>query len=359
MSSTRRFRSLRIASGACSALAVAILATAGAAAGAELTWDGGAGTLNYLDAANWTEDRVPDLENATDTAVLSGGVAVTYTPGGDWLNNSTFTITGAGTSWTQVEGIAWIKIGRDNGGTPQTGTLNILDGATFNTGTSGRFMAGNGGYAVINVSGGTFNAASSVTLSGINSAIAVTNNGSATIASLSWSQGAISVDSGGVLTVNDGHVLVAEDRSLSLAGDASQINLAGELKPAGGLVQVSGGTLTASLISFDSVDTSLLFSGGRINLTNGTSFDGIFRAGAERYVDFVGDAQGVLFLGGADPSNALNLINDGRVRYMGVLDPSKFIVTEVDGGVEISAVPEPAMLSMLALGGLAMRRRRR
>lgn len=334
-----------------------VITFASSVGAAALTWDGGAGTLNYRDAANWTEDRIPDLNGGTDTAMLSGA-HVTYTPGGDWLNNSTFTMTGPNTSWTQVDGGSWIKMGRSTNGMPVAGTLNILDGAVFNTGTAGNFLAGNGGYAVINVSGGTFNAATSVSLTGVNSSITVTNSGIVTLKTLSWSQGTISVDNGGVLTITEGTVSIGVDRGISLSGSNSEINLTGQFKPTGGLVSISGGTLNASHISFDSVDTSLLFSGGRINLSNGQHFHGVFRSGTERYIDFIGD--GVLFLGdNATATNANALIGDGRLRYFGVQDPTKFIVTEVTGGVEITVVPEPTSLSLLALGSFALLRRRR
>src|SRR3954451_3063348 len=107
MSKTRHQRRVILASAAAGA-AMAIMATS---ASADRTWDRGAGTSNWNDAANWNPDGVP---SSADAAI--------------------FTDTGAGT--VDLNGISQ---------PPGSGSLL---GATFNNATTGYTVQATGGGAI-------------------------------------------------------------------------------------------------------------------------------------------------------------------------------------------------------------------
>ena len=126
------------------AMAAALMALAAVSIqAATVTWTGGGGDGLWYTAANWSGNSVP---TAADDVVITNG-AVEYVPGGDLARNAGTTLTvGAGGSFVQTGGIAWMQISGDvvveNGGVFDTGTAGQLN---LNNGT-GRIVINEGGY---------------------------------------------------------------------------------------------------------------------------------------------------------------------------------------------------------------------
>ena len=126
------------------AMAAALMALAAVSIqAATVTWTGGGGDGLWHTAANWSGNSVP---TAADNVVITNG-AVEYVPGGDLARNAGTTLTvGAGGSFVQTGGIAWMQISGDvvveNGGVFDTGTAGLLN---LNNGT-GRIVINEGGY---------------------------------------------------------------------------------------------------------------------------------------------------------------------------------------------------------------------
>lgn len=109
------------AAAAVAAVAVALFAGVGAAPASDpcsISWDGGAGTMLWVDAANWTEDRLP---GAADEACIGSGAGVDFggsaTVGGLRVDGA-LSVTGlgdltvAGTQESGGDGTLTLKSGR-------------------------------------------------------------------------------------------------------------------------------------------------------------------------------------------------------------------------------------------------------
>lgn len=336
-----------------SVVAVAgLLAAASFSQAAAKTWSGA--TADWS-TANWTPSGTPVLSNATsagtnDTATIGSGT-VTYVPGGDFTNNSTLTINGTGIWQQQATNISWIKFGNGAG---NTGILNV-NGGKFDTADAGNFFVGNGGTGNVNVGGGQL-VTKSLVISGASSFVKVTS-GSVTATAIDFQGGTIDV-SGGTFQRTVNGLDIAAGRSLLISGSGT-VTVAGEFKPkAVNTVSMTGGTLNATLISFDGAVATLNFGGGTINLS-GSGFQGIFAAGADRYVDFTGSS-GTINLAAVTTANANLLLTSDRIRRNGLTADSYFQVSSDGGsGSIITLVPEPGSLALIGLGGLLSLRRRR
>lgn len=322
-------------------------ATASVASAIDYVWNGSVDT-DWATSGNWTPGGVPVL-NGTNNAVVDG--AVVYNAGGDFqlATGSALTINSGG-SWVQTGGISWIQL---NGG-----TLN-LNGGSFNMGTAGNINVGGaggtlniGGSLILQNAGLTMNANTTLTLSNGGSISGTFNQGSGSV-----------YITGGVFSSSGNYVIGGADTVFQVSGGV--VTFGGEFKPnLGENVIISGGVVNATLISFDSIGESVLtLAGGRINLSQGNVFNGIFSAGADDYINFT-SVSSQLFIDNLSLGGAEALLG-GLVRYNGVADSSMFNLTAQGDGYlfTLVGVPEPSAAALLAglgvLGGAVLRRRRR
>lgn len=366
-------RGVRIAT-----LAVAAVFSAPAAVFGQAVWLGAeAEDSAWFNANNWESGLTPTLATGGSAVINSG--SVTYTPGGDLSIGQGGSLTMNGGSWIQDGGIAWMNIGQTSG----TGTLTINSGASFNTGTSQNLRVGNGGTGIVNISGGSFTTAHSVTIatgssfntSGSTASASITGtvtvNGTLTAGGGTLSYGTLAVGSGAAVnvsgaTVNHGGALVAATgRTYTISGGS--LTIAGELKPVGGNVLISGGTVTANLISFDGVpaDTAPLeLSGGTLQIL-GSAFGGMWNS-ANSYVNFTEGSTAQLIFTSVSATTVSDRLGTW-IRYNDGTDITDFIVADYGPSGSIvtiagAAIPEPSTAAVLAglvtLGFVISRRRR-
>lgn len=315
------------------AVSVALAFTGQIVSAATITWNPGT-TGDWGTSSNWDSNSVPALNGPTPDIVNINDGAVTYSgTSGDWADNTTVTISGSTASWVQTTG-NWLKIGDGSG---NTGTLNLLNGGSFDVSPAGNTFIGNGGTGILLVDGGTFTA-QTLNIGG-GSSVTINNNGTVT-------------------TTSDIH----NSGTINLAG--GQANIAGEFKLQSPGLQgtINGGSVQANLLSFIGDGTTVIdFLAGNITLNNGTFFDGIYSTGG--YINFSPTSTGtVVLLNGATEANANNLINNSaRLRVDNLVSPSSFVITPIENGVAISlaAIPEPASLGLLTLGVVTLLTRRR
>lgn len=274
---------------------------------ATITWGGSDG--EYTTAANWTGGSLPNTGGG-DTARITAGV-VTYTPGGDLALQNGGTLRVSGGSWTQVGGIAWIQMAGGN---------ILVDGGVFNQGTAGNIV---------------LNASSSITVTA------------------------------GTANLSGNYIYQAANGSFSISGTGT-VNIANEFKPIDTFT-MSGGKLSANLISFADGPGSINFSGGLISL-NGAGGNSGFYGGGTQSLNFTSGSTGSLFFSSYTTTELSSdgFLTNGTIRVNGAIDSGLFTLTAADGGVYVSltasAVPEPSTYAALAgaaiLGFVVVRRRR-
>jgi len=338
---------------------------------ATTTWNGSTG--DWATGGNWS-NGTPDV-SAGDTAIINAGTAQ-YNPGGDLSlsNGSAITINGGG--FTQLTGAAWIKIG-----TTGTGTVTVNSGGTFDSGTSTNVFVGNGGTGVVNVNGGSFltstavivASGSSFTSTGSTSVVTIGGNLEVT-GTVNANGGAFSFNNlilnsgatfgiGGSSVSQTGNLNVDLGRTFTVSGGSFALN--GELKPTGGNVVVSGGHVTANLISFDGVpaDTVPLALSGGILEISGNFNNGIWNS-AGSYVNFTTGSSAQLIFTSVTASAITGSLGS-TIKYNGTTDTSQFVVTTYGGSgsmVTLLSIPEPstyaALFGVAALGCVTIRRRR-
>ena len=279
---------------------LSILSTSGLSA-ATVAWVGGTG--DYLTGSNWDGGAVPNT-NGGDTAVINSG-AVTYTPGGDLGIHNGGALVLNGGSWTQAGGIAWIQLGG--------GSLTVA-GGTFNQGTAGNIVRDTG--TNITVSAGVAN----------------------------FSGNFLNQASFGGFTITGGTV-----------------NIANEFKPISTFT-MTGGTLSANLISFADGPGAIDFTGGTISV-DGAGFYSGFYGGGTQSINFSTASTGSLFFRNYDLAAlaADGFLTNGTLKWNGTIDAGAFSAVESDGGVVVTVIPEPSTPLTLAggIGALILLRRRK
>jgi len=310
MNTTRSVRSPR-----CNVVArTLVLASLGVALGfstsfaATVTWNGTDG--EYTTGSNWSTSSVPNT-NAGDTARITAG-AVTYTAGGDLPIHAGGTLQISGGSWTQAGGVAWIQMSGGN---------ILVDGGIFNQGTAGNIIR---------------NATSSITVTA------------------------------GTANLNGNYINeVATSGTLSISGTGT-VNIAGEFKPIESFT-LSGGALSANLISFADGPGSVNVSSGTISLDGSGGNSGFYGGGGGKSLNFTEGSTGSLFFRSYTLTELTSdgFMTNGTITYAGAIDGAKFNLSETGGGVlvsAISAVPEPSTYAALAglaiLAGTVVRRRK-
>lgn len=285
---------------------------------------------------------------------------------------------------TTLNGASELNI--TNGGAFSTGsaTLNGTSKLTLNSGTYSSttgLSAASG--TTIDLKAGTASIGGTLTVSG--GATASVSGATATVNSLTWN-GALNITAGSLTTAgmggslgslnvsggsfirNGGTLEVLTGRTFSLSGTGT-VTTSSEFKvKANNIASVSGGTLNATLVSFDGTTAdaaTLAFSGGRINVGISGVYLGIFSSSGtgnpQDYIDFIGSG-GTLFVAGLNSTQASTLVSGGLIRHNGAIDATGFKVTQITTGTpgyEFALVPEPTSLSAMAMASLAMLRRRR
>ena len=165
------------------------------------------------------------------------------------------------------------------------------------------------------------------------------------------------------------------------AHDASTVDISGgwvgELTAAGSTVNISGGSVSNLYAwGYPYGSSTVNISGGSVDLyAYGESVSNYISAEGTSTVNITGGSAStlytkhsstVIFVGrNFHPWPGLTLVGD-KVTGTGYLEgewldgtPWTVNISRNDPGATIQAIPEPATLSLLALGGLAMMRRRR
>lgn len=273
---------------------------------AQSTWTGVDG--DWATAGNWSPSGVPNLTGG-GTATINGG-AVTYTAGPDLFisNGSTLQINGG--SWTQAGGISWIQMSGGN---------LVVAGGTFNQGTAGNIVR---------------NASSSITVS-------------SGVANLSG---------------NFLHDLT-NSGTFTISGSGT-VNIANEFKPLTTFT-MSGGKLTANLISFADGPGGINLTGGTLQVNGGAFGNGIYGGGPTKGINFSSDSVGSVFINNFTAANltSSNFLTNGTIQLAGAVNAGAFTIVEADGGVYVSlgTIPEPSTYATLAgvgVLGLTVWRRR-
>jgi hypothetical protein len=288
-------------------IAASTLLTPCVVSAATITWGGSDG--EYTTGSNWVGSSVPNT-NGGDTARITAG-NVTYTPGGDLPLHSGGTLRISGGSWTQVVGNAWIQM---------AGGTILVDGGVFNQGTAGNII---------------LDAASAITVTA------------------------------GTANLNGNYIYQASTGALNISGTGT-VNIANEFKPIDTFT-MSGGSLSANLISFADGPGSINFSGGLISLNGGGGNSGFYGGGTQS-LNFTSGSTGSLFFSSYTTAELSSdgFLTNGTIRVNGSIDASQFTLVEANGGVYVnltaSAVPEPstyaALAGILTLGFVIVRRRR-
>ncbi|MBK9017417.1 MAG: hypothetical protein IPM82_27100 [Saprospiraceae bacterium] len=220
-----------------------------------ISWDGGAGTTSWMDAANWSGDVLP---TAASNVSIGSGVTV---------------VIPSGTALAKI-------IGNNGNLTIESGaTLTVTDsnsgGHTFNNGDGS--LTNNG---TLNVSGG------SGTLSGLlfQSGVAFLNNGTINLnnigrRALTFTGG--SATNNGIINVSN----TGQNTGFSSLGDAFIFNAAGTFTNTGTIVMSSG----ISANGFLNNSGTIIDNSGSITITaaaNGITAGGTFNNTGSGTVDF-------------------------------------------------------------------------
>ena len=155
---------------------MSVLGIGASAHAVEKTWDGGAGTANWHDAANWSPDGIPAA--ADDVVIGAGPAEVLYT-------STTGDRTVATLSCSTVLRITGGTLRVSNGGTI-SGRLTMTGGSFcpgFSSGTPLDLTGTNNSIANATLLCGTLRVGSGATLSLASSAIAggIVNDGTVTV----------------------------------------------------------------------------------------------------------------------------------------------------------------------------------
>ncbi len=342
---------------------------------ADYTWDGGGIDNSWTTDENWTGDSAPNGPTGTGKVKLQSG-NVEMGSDVDVAMTSHLYLGGAGSGLT---GDAMLTV---NGGTlnstggyailgyntTDTGTLNVNSGSTMTfSGLLGLGVGWNGKGAV-DINGGTVNAARLYT-----SLKDVCPGGSS-----------ISIYNGGLLNI-DGYARLANYDDEPAAGTLADSLIVdnGTLTVSQYLIAGPHGTMTVSLSGTGSINVTEYFKlGGAsysealMTMTGGTLncadlivggdgggagsldlFDGIITAdtlvmNAGGFMDIAG---GMLVLDG----NITDITAYGDVMANGGTGTFDYEYDMVNDTTTITAVPEPATLALLGLGGLLFRKNRR
>ncbi|GAA5497390.1 PEP-CTERM protein-sorting domain-containing protein [Rubritalea squalenifaciens DSM 18772] len=172
--------------------------------------------------------------------------------------------------------------------------------------------------------------------------------------------------SGGVVNTSANNVQFgnsgADTASLVITSGEFNHTGNGEFKLRGGnTMTVSGGSFSSRFLSLGDFGAATIdVSGGVFKINDGSiGANGIYIGSAGSYIDIT--ANGVMNVGNISVSDAITAYLDSdKVRFGGDIDNALLSVTDDGaGGVNISAIPEPAASSLIGMAGLLLLLRRR
>jgi PEP-CTERM motif len=345
------------------ALIVAAFAALTLPAHSQVSTFNGSSSNDYQTGANWTPSGVPNLSTG-GTALINNGSAVTYNPGGDLAISNGGTLEISNGSWTQINGGAWIQMGQQASGTGIGNGHILVNGGTFNQGTS---------------SNSPFN------ITGTGNTFTITS-GSANFTNILDARPGIQYNFNGGSTSVGAHNFVVDGTQGGGQGPGNVSIMAGtvtvgndfQLNPGLGSFTMSGGTLNIGVEADFNALTGILMTGGTMNITNlftmvngptgatfnlagglvndqAAVFDGWYAASAASPFNFTTASTGILEFNNNNLSEVQGWVNSGAISYNGATNAAAFSVTQV--GTEISvqlAVPEPSTYAMFGLGAFGL-----
>ncbi len=294
----------------CFAASAAVLLAANAMADLN-EWTGAAGDNSFQNAGNWSLGRVPCTDDAgkagaNDDVLISGSHTVEYHPGGDFHPRGNFTVSN-GAAWIQASGTAYQRL---------DGHL-IIDGGTFDAGTSTGFVFPTGSVTIRNGGLGVFKrtfpnsgAAAQITVEG----------GTLRADGRDWATTIPLILSGGRLEVWGNLYFRAKFTDIFSGG---VVQTGGELRLlTGGAVLIDGSTFEVGKINFtEGNGSSFVMKAGELCITNTVANGGIDGASAVRYVNFPSGGRGVLSVKNVAVENVYSTYFSGttpKVRYSGL-----------------------------------------
>ena len=112
------------------------LALASSASAATFVWDG-ANLGDFLTGSNWLDGVAPVNGDASNEITISNGTFADYNPGGDFVSNGTFTVSGANSGWV-TDDSNWSRF---------NGTVNVLNGGRIDRNSGGNLVFGSDNVA--------------------------------------------------------------------------------------------------------------------------------------------------------------------------------------------------------------------
>ncbi|HEX8743898.1 MAG TPA: Calx-beta domain-containing protein [Thermoleophilaceae bacterium] len=286
------------------ALLLALVPLAPAVDDCTVSWDGGAGTGRWQDAANWSGDSVPGLDavacipaGASVRQELGGTVAGLRGEGTLTVRGGVFTVTGAASlgrlsvegGTTEIEGFFEVPALAQTAGTVQgAGTLSADDFAW-----SGGVQQGDGTTAVraATLTGGTHSVAVDRKLMVDSGAV------------VAWEAGALELRDSAQL-LNAGLLDIRGDQDLTGAGAGQILNLAE------GVIRKTGGSADTFVAYPISNDGTVEARAGSLTLHGGVTSVGSLSAGDGATVRLVGDSRLL-------PGSRTTSSGTGRVLFTG------------------------------------------
>ena len=345
---------------------LAMILTAGQAYAVNCLWVN-AGAGNWAEVNNWNA-TVPTVDDRAvmelgGTANISSGTAAVS----NWLRNQSGTINLEGSYY--VRGRDWVSFlgtGQINDVIPvgTVGTLNMYTGSSFTTGQAGypglvySFNVGglyhdssNGGTGYFNQYGGTatFQYLTEGAAYHMGKGFVIGQSGDG-----EWlGVGGLGVYtiSGGALSILDTAVWIgAPDRQGYADGGTGTLKVVGtgpsSISINGGNVHLGHGSQSKIVAAIDATGLT------PIVVTNSASID--ITAGSILQVDDLGAAAGTYTVMSWNPG--VTTLTDGGLVLSA---PAGWSMNVGAGELTVTLVPEPATISLIVMGGLALLRRRK